>query len=146
VIWFLLLAVLTGVVLPVQAGVNQQLRLVLGHPVLAAGVSFLIGTLALGTYIVAARLSIPAGAFGRTLWWHWTGGILGAFFVATAVVLTPRLGAATLVATVVAGQMVASLFLDHYGLVGYAKHPMDAGRVIGALLVIAGVLLIQRPR
>ena len=64
--WYLLLAVLTGVVLPVQAGVNHQLRLVLGHPALAAGISFLIGTLALGTYIVAARLSIPAGAFGRT--------------------------------------------------------------------------------
>ncbi|HEU4830444.1 MAG TPA: DMT family transporter [Gemmatimonadales bacterium] len=145
-IWFLLLAVLSGVVLPVQAGINTQLRGALGHPVLAAGVSFLIGTLALGGYIAAARLSIPEGAFGRTLWWHWTGGILGAFFVAVAVVLTPRLGAATLVATVVAGQMVASLFLDHYGLVGYAKHPMDLGRVVGALLVIAGVFLIQRPR
>jgi len=142
--WFLLLAVITGVVLPVQAGVNHQLRLSLGHPVLAAGVSFLIGTLALGGYIVAARLSIPAGALGRTLWWHWTGGVLGAFFVAAAIVLTPRLGAATLVATVVAGQMVASLFLDHYGLVGYARHPMDLGRVVGAALVIGGVFLIQR--
>ncbi|HEU5051385.1 MAG TPA: DMT family transporter [Gemmatimonadales bacterium] len=142
--WFILLAMITGVVLPVQAGVNHQLRLSLGHPVLAAGVSFLIGTLALAGYIVAARLSIPAGALGRTVWWHWTGGVLGAFFVATAIILTPRLGAATLVATVVAGQMVSSLILDHYGLVGYDRHPLNLGRVVGAALVIAGVFLIQR--
>ncbi|HEX6644902.1 MAG TPA: DMT family transporter [Gemmatimonadales bacterium] len=144
--WFLVLAILTGVVLPVQAGVNHQLRLSVGHPAIAAGISFLVGTISLGIFIAAARLSIPAGAVARTAWWHWTGGILGAFFVAAAVILTPRLGAATLVATVVAGQMVSSLILDHYGLVGYARQPLDMGRVVGALLVIAGVFLIQRPR
>lgn len=143
-VWFLLLAIATGVVLPVQAGVNAQLRIGLGHPVLAAAVSFFVGTVALAAYVVVARVGLPAGAMGRTLWWHWTGGVLGAFFVATAIILTPRLGAATLVATIVAGQMVASLILDHYGLVGYARHPMDLARLAGALLVIAGVFLIQR--
>lgn len=143
-IWFILLAVLTGAALPVQAGVNSELRSALGHPVLAATVSFFVGTVALAAYTVAARLAIPAGTLSRTLWWHWTGGLIGAFFVACAIVLAPRLGAATLVAAVVAGQMVASLVLDHYGLVGYPRHPMDLWRLAGGLLVIAGVFLIQR--
>ena len=143
-IWFILLAILTGVALPLQAGVNTQLRGAFGHPVLAATISFFVGTVALAAYVVAARLSIPSGALSRTLWWHWSGGLIGAFFIACTIILAPRLGAATLVAAVVAGQMVASLILDHYGLVGYPRHPMDLWRLAGGLLVIAGVFLIQR--
>ncbi len=143
-IWFLLLAILTGAILPVQAGVNSQLRGLLGHPVLAATISFFVGTVALAAYAAVARVPLTAGALGRTQWWHWSGGVIGAFYVVCAIVLVPRLGAATLVAAVVAGQMVASLFLDHYGLVGYPRHSMDLWRVAGALLVMLGVFLIQR--
>ena len=143
-IWFLLLAILTGAILPVQAGVNSQLRGLLGHPVLAATISFFVGTVALAAYAAVARVPLTAGARGRTQWWHWSGGVIGAFYVVCAIVLVPRLGAATLVAAVVAGQMVASLFLDHYGLVGYPRHSMDLWRVAGALLVMLGVFLIQR--
>jgi transporter family-2 protein len=142
-VWFLL-AILTGVALPVQAGVNTQLRGALGHPALAATISFFVGTVALAAYVVAARLSIPAGAVSRTLWWHWSGGLIGAFFIACAIILAPRLGAATLVGAVVAGQMLASLVLDHYGLVGYPQHPMNLWRLAGVALVLGGVFLIQR--
>lgn len=142
-VWFLL-AILTGVALPVQAGVNTQLRGALGHPALAATISFFVGTVALAVYVVAARLSIPAGAVSRTLWWHWSGGLIGAFFIACAIILAPRLGAATLVGAVVAGQMLASLVLDHYGLVGYPQHPMNLWRLAGVALVLGGVFLIQR--
>ena len=60
------------------------------------------------------------------------------------IVLAPRLGAATLVAAVVAGQMLASVLLDQYGLVGFPVHPLSALRLLGAGLVIGGVMLIQR--
>ena len=143
-IWFLLLAILTGAILPLQAGVNSQLRGVLGHPVLAAAISFFVGTVALAAYSSVARIPLPSGALGRMQWWHWSGGLIGAFYVACAIILVPRLGAATLVAAVVAGQMVASLLLDHYGLVGYPRHSIDLWRVVGAVLVMAGVFLIQR--
>jgi len=143
VAWFIL-AILTGVALPVQAGVNSQLRGALGHPALAATVSFFVGTVALATYVVAARLAVPSGAISRTLWWHWSGGLIGAFFIACAIILAPRLGAATLVGAVVAGQMLASLVLDHYGLVGYPQHPLNLWRMAGVALVLAGVFLIQR--
>lgn len=143
-IWFLLLAILTGAILPLQAGVNSQLRGLLGHPVLAAAISFFVGTVALAAYSAVARIPLPGGALGRMQWWHWSGGLIGAFYVACAIILVPRLGAATLVAAVVAGQMVASLLLDHYGLVGYPRHSIDVWRVAGAVLVMAGVFLIQR--
>jgi transporter family-2 protein len=141
----LLLALLAGFLLPVQAGVNAQLRSSLGTPLAATLVSFLVGTLGVAVALVALRLPLGiGGAWSRSTWWHWTGGLLGAAYVALTIVLAPRLGAAPLIAAVVAGQMLASLALDHYGLVGFATHPITVARLIGALLVIAGVGLIQR--
>ncbi len=141
----LFVAALIGFLLPVQAGANAQLRGPLGDPIATALVSFLMGTLALAVLVVVLRIPVPLGtAWQRSPWHYWVGGILGAIYVAGAVVLAPRLGAATLIAAVVAGQMVASLLLDHYGWVGFTTHPISVPRLIGALLVIAGVVLVRR--
>jgi transporter family-2 protein len=144
-ILLLLLALGAGVLLPVQAGVNAQLRSSLGSPLVAALVSFVIGTVGLAALVVLLRIPLPLrSAWGATSWWQWSGGLLGAVYVVATIVLAPRLGAATLVAAVVAGQMVASVLLDQYGLVGFPVHPLSALRLVGAGLVIGGVILIQR--
>jgi transporter family-2 protein len=140
----LLLAVVAGAVLPVQAGINAQLRITLGNPLAATLVSFLIGTIALALVVLVARVPLPSvQGLERAPWWHWTGGLLGAVYVAMMILLAPRLGAATLIAAVVAGQMLSSLVLDHYALVGFAAHPISLQRVIGAALVIGGVALVR---
>lgn len=141
----ILLAVLIGIGLPLQAGINAQLRVGVGHPLLAAFVSFLVGTLALGAANLALRVQLPsAEAAARLPWWNWVGGLIGAFYIFAAVILAPRLGAATLVAAVVAGQMLTSLALDHYGLIGYPVHAITPARLLGGLMVVAGVILVQR--
>jgi transporter family-2 protein len=141
---FLLLAMLAGVLLPVQAGVNAQLRATVGDPIGAALVSFVVGTAALALLVLVARLPVPVAAgWARSAWWHWVGGLLGAAYVAMVIVLAPRLGAAALIAAIVAGQMIASLVLDHYALVGFASHPVTAQRLLGTLLVIGGVALVR---
>jgi transporter family-2 protein len=141
----LLVAVLSGAALAVQVGLNAQLRVVLGAPVLAALASFLIGTATLALYAIAVRAPRPVAAVVASApWWVWTGGILGAAYVLLAVVLVPRLGSALLFGSIVTGQMLAALALDHYGLLGAPTHPVNGGRVAGALLLIAGVFLIRR--
>jgi len=144
-ILLLLLALAAGVLLPVQAGVNAQLRSVVGSPLTAALVSFLVGTAGLGTAAVIFRAPMALrAAWAVSPWWLWVGGLIGALYVVATIVLAPRLGAATLVAAVVAGQMIASLLLDQYGLLGFPTHPMNGLRVLGAALVIVGVILVQR--
>ena len=144
-ILFLLLALAAGVLLPVQAGLNAQLRSALGSPVAAALISFVVGTAGLTTIALLLRTPLPLGrAWAVTTPWQWAGGLIGAAYVLAAVVLAPRLGAATLIAAVVAGQMLSSLVLDQYGLVGFSVHSLTPIRLIGAVLVIAGVILIQR--
>jgi len=103
-ILFLLLALAAGVLLPVQAGLNAQLRSALGSPVPAALVSFLVGTAGLATIALLLRTPLPLGrAWAVTSPWQWSGGLIGAVYVLAVIVLAPRLGAATLIAAVVAG-------------------------------------------
>ncbi len=144
-ILFLLLALLAGALLPVQAGVNLQLRIVLGHPLTATLVSFVVGSVGLAALVGVLRVPMPIGAaWARSEWWHWTGGLLGAVYIVATIVVAPRLGAATLVAALVAGQMVTSLALDHFGWVGFTVHPIDPWRFLGAALIVGGVVLVQR--
>jgi len=141
----LLLAVFVGLLLPVQTGVNAQLHTSLGHPIATALVSFGVGVVGLLVAVLGLRIPVPlADAWSQSAWWQWSGGILGAIYIALVVVLAPRLGAGTTIAAVVGGQMVASLMLDHFGWIGFPEHPISGLRLLGAGLVILGVALIQR--
>ncbi len=142
---YILLALIAGACAPTQAGINSQLRLWTNDAVLAALISFAVGTVALAVYVTALRIPWPPlGTAVGLPWWQWTGGFLGAFLVAVTVILAPKLGASTMIAFFVAGQMIASLFLDHFGLVGYHIHPVNMGRILGAVLLVAGVVMIEK--
>ena len=140
---WIFLALLAGAFLPVQAAVNATLRAPLGHPVWAALVSFAVGTFSLALYALVARLPLPRGWSG-IVWWQWSGGVIGALFVSLSVILTPKLGTATAFGLVVGGQLLASLLLDHQGWLGLEQHSLNVPRVLGALLLLAGIYLIQK--
>ncbi len=143
--WYVVLAVLAGVVLPVQVGVNTTLRNGIGSPIVAALVSFAVGSVCLLAYALATRAAWPTvQMLSKPPLWAWTGGALGAFFVATTIIVAPKLGAANLVCLTIAAQLLASLLLDHYGLIGFAQHGINTTRIIGALLLIAGTAMIVR--
>ena len=142
---YYLLGLGVGAGLVVQVGMNSTLRSLLGSPIVAALVSFLVGSLALAVYAGLARTPLPLRAqLGAVPAWAWLGGVLGAFYVASSVIVGPRLGAATLLALVVLGQLGTSLIVDHYGWLGFPQHPLNLVRVLGAVLLFGGVLLITR--
>jgi transporter family-2 protein len=144
VIPYIVLAVAAGFCLPTQAGINSRLNLWTQSPVLAAAISFAVGTAGLIAYAVMLRVPLPSiSSLKQYPWWIWSGGFLGAFLVAATIVLAPRLGAASMIALVVSGQMFASVVLDHYGLIGYTVHPINAWRICGVLLLVGGVVLIR---
>jgi transporter family-2 protein len=140
----LLLAAFAGAVVPFQSAINAHLARGLGHPLWATLASLLVSVLVLLPVIVALRLPLPSLAFiAKAPLWLWTGGAFGACFVALAVMLLPKLGASGFVALALAGQMLASMLLDHFGLFGLTPKPLTLPRVLGALLLLAGVGLIQ---
>ena len=144
-IWpYLLFGLVAGAMLPIQFGINAQLAIWVGSPLRATLVSFAVGTAALLVAMIAADRDWPgAERLGSAPWWVWIGGLLGAFYVLGSVVTAPKLGAATLVAVILAGQAVASLVVDHFGWVGFDENPITPGRLLGVALVAAGVTLVR---
>jgi bacterial/archaeal transporter family-2 protein len=150
---FLLLAVfgvLAGIALATQAAVNAHLGKTLDSLSLAAFVSYLGGTIVMALVLAAGKpagLGLPplgGGVLSRVPWWAWTGGLLGSIYVMISIVLVPRLGNATVLSLFVLGQMLASITFDHFGLFGLTVRPADLGRILGAGLVVIGVLLMRR--
>jgi len=144
--WLLIIIVVaSGMLLPVQAGINAQLRTYVGHPMVAAVINFILGTSALIAVSIAMRVPLPEIAKVASVpWWLLLGGLYGANYIVVSILLAPRLGAATLIGASVTGQMLISIALDHYGLIGYRVHPVSGMRMVGAGLLLAGLGLIQR--
>jgi bacterial/archaeal transporter family-2 protein len=144
--WFLLpVALAAGIILPVQFGINSQLRNFVGGPVAAAAISFVVGTVALAVAALVVQSSLPEpGSAASAPWWAWTGGLLGAFFVLASIILTPRLGAATTIGLILTGQVLASVVIDHFGLIRVPVHEASFPRIVGALLIVTGVVMVQK--
>jgi transporter family-2 protein len=148
-IGWIALALFAGAVLPIQGAVNALLRNDLGGATFAVGtISFVVATLAMAiTQIGASALS---GAAKPTLnglssmpWWGWLGGFAGAAYVTTVFTAIPAIGAATTAGLTVAGQQVASVFVDRYGLLRLPQRPVSEMRLIGVALLLAGVAAIK---
>ncbi len=140
-----LLALFAGGLIAIQAAVNARLGRELGNPFLGTLASFLVGTLAIALYCAATRAKLPST---ETLlgipWWAWIGGLLGAFFVTVVITTAPKLGVGTLVGLTVGGQLLMAVLLDHYGLLGLTRHPINPMRMLGVILLVAGVALLKR--
>ena len=75
--------------------------------------------------------------------WNWIGGPLGALIVLAGATLVRELGAAAFIALVVGGQLICSLLLDHFALMGLDEKSISPGKILGAGLVVGGVLCIK---
>ena len=140
-----LLGLGVGIGVVVQVGMNSTLRAILGSAIVAALISFVVGALALAAIAAVTREPLPVRAqLALVPAWAWLGGVLGAFYVVSSVIVGPRLGTATLVALVVLGQLGTSLLVDHFGWLGFAQHPITLVRLLGAVLLFAGVVLVVR--
>ena len=124
--------------------IGFSLRGCLGSASWAAFISYLGGGITMLVILLVMREPwLSSASVARSSWWLWTGGFFGAIYIVIAIVLLPRLGAATVVALIVTGQMLSSLAFDQFGLLGIIQHPVSILRLAGALLLVAGVILIQ---
>ncbi len=143
--FFIFLAIVAGMMMPTQAAINNKLAVSVESPILSAFISFVVGTVALFLYILAT--GIPLGnifAAKNTSVIAWTGGLLGAVFVASTIILVPRLGVALTFSLVIAGQMLVTLVIDHYGLLGVPVKEVNLMRVVGVTFITIGVILIRK--
>jgi transporter family-2 protein len=140
---WILLATAAGACIAIQAAANGSLRTNLGDARYAAFFS-ICGTIATAVLVMLAiRPSLPSPtAIREAPWWNWVGGPLGTLIVFAGAALTPKLGSAAFIAAVVGGQLLCSLLLDHFGLMNVPQQGLSPGRLVGAAMVFAGVLLV----
>ena len=143
VIW-IILAFLSGAFLPIQAGLNTKLGESGKSPIHASMISFIVGVLALALYITLTKQTFSWAGLKSAPIYAWVGGILGAFYVTVIILSFPKLGPGLTFGLVVAGQMVISALLEHFNILVAQPHPLSFMRIMGILLIIAGVIIIRR--
>ncbi len=139
-----LIGVGAGCLVGMQAPINSRLGKSLGN-VQAASFSFLLGTavlLAIAAFVHGGLGNL--GHIGRAPWWALIGGLLGAVYVTVALIAVRSLGASGLTAVSIAGQLAISVVIDRFGLLGVARQPIGAQRILGLVLLVAGVVLVVR--
>lgn len=140
-----LLSLLAGFAVPLQAGTNSRLGHLLGHPLWATGVSLVVSLLALIIMMFFIKLPKPNFVAAQEgPWWIWMGGVAGVLYITIALLMAPRLGALNFIMTVIVGQLIISLLIDYFGLVGLPRQTISIQKLIGALVVIIGFAITIR--
>lgn len=139
------IAILIGGLLAVQGSMNAQLGGYLKHPLQASFTNFLVGTICLLLVNLVLRTELPKmNVLAQIPIYLFAGGILGAIFVSSVVILIPKIGVATMLGATIGGQMIVASIIDHYGWFNVSIQPISLGKVFGIILIIGGVFLIQR--
>jgi bacterial/archaeal transporter family-2 protein len=138
------LTAMVGGAVALQAPINSHLGKSVGT-FQAAFLSFAIGTVAL-----LAIASLASGGLAGVReatsvpWYYLTGGLLGVAYVSTVLVTVRSLGAGGVTAATIAGQLTLAVVIDRFGWLGVEQKPISVARVVGVLLLAAGVTLIVR--
>lgn len=142
----IVVAALAGAAVPFQGGANSALGRALGHPLWATLASLAVSALCILPVLMVLRVPLPTlGGLAGQPKWIWVGGIAGAVYVTAAILLMPRLGAASFMIAVIAGQVVAALVIDWTGAVGLEPRSVDGTRLVGTAIVLIGTIVVQWP-
>ncbi|GJE59924.1 DMT family transporter [Methylobacterium trifolii] len=143
--WYLYgFVLLAGVANAVQAGQNGALSKGLSQS-LTAGLVVAAGTASciLAVGLASGKLAWPTYAQAMEMpWWAWFGGILGGGIILAQFVVARQIGAAPFLGLLVTAGVVTSIVLDHFGWVGFERHPATLWRILGGILMVGGVALV----
>lgn len=147
-IWlYLILALLSGAVLPIQTSLNAQLAKSLNSVPLAANISYFVGALVLVMLLLT-------GQFGEIEWsalikaprWSLVGGLLGAWYIASSAYFASILGTTLTLGFVVGGQAIAGMIVDHFGWLGMPQRRLTGHRRFAIGLLIVALFFLVQPR
>lgn len=141
---FVILAVIIGCFMPIQAGLNAELTRTLRHPYLGALISLTTGAIIMVLLVAFNGGFSPLKRLQEIPPHLYLGGVLGAIFVGSSLFLIPRMGATAMISAFITGQLMGSLIIDHFGLLGLPQNPVSLQRMAGVILLFAGLFLVVR--
>lgn len=142
---FLALALLTGALIPMQAGTNAVFSKSVGNPLLTGLMVFVVGLVGMLVLVLLSKTALPTH---QQLTAAPVAGYLGGLIVATYVVmitiLVPRIGVGTAIGLIVTGQVICAVTIDHFGFFNVAVRTLSPTRVAGMLLMVGGIYLVMK--
>jgi transporter family-2 protein len=142
-IW-VIVSFLAGAFLPIQAGINTKLGRAASSPAVASLLSFFVGLMALLVYVLVTQQNYSIKGLKEAPAYAWTGGFIGAFYVTVIILAFPKIGPGMTFGLVIAGQLLLSIIMEHFQLLGAHHHPVNLARVLGMVLIVSGVVLIKK--
>ena len=140
----LIWAALAGAFIPVMAILNGRLGKSMGEALHASVILFGVGFLFCLTVALVLTKSLPhATDLANTKPVEYLGGFIVGFYVISATLLAPRIGLANFIVCAVSAQIIISVVIDHFGLLGAMVRPVSMTRLIGIGLLIAGIIVTQ---
>jgi len=140
----LAMALLVGVITAYQPGINARFADHTPSKLHGGVANFAVGLVGMLIVTAACRTGLPTTErLGAAPWWAWTGGLCGAFFVTMSLALVPKMGTGNYLVGMIAGQLIGSMVIDHFGHLGLPVHGFTWGRAVGIVLVMAGVCCIK---
>ena len=133
-----------GAFVPIQTAVNDRLRASIGSPIPTAFVSVFSAFL----FAVIIALVVSGGSFDLARaagepWWVWIGGIMGVIFITGNVIIFPKLGVVETIVIPILGQVIMALAIDHFALFAAVENKISLWRLVGAAVVIAGIVMVH---
>lgn len=141
---WVVMAILAGAFLPIQAGLNSRLGKVVESPAYASMFSFIVGALGLILYILLTKQSFSLEGVKSAPLSVWLGGLLGAFYVTVIILAFPKLGPGLTFGLVIAGQMIVSILLEHFNVLVAQQNSISFLKIVGVVLVVIGVMIIRK--
>jgi len=137
-------AAAAGSLIPVMAVLNARLGRALGEPVQAAVILFGVGLLFASIVSLLITGGLPAlGKLAGTSPLNFIGGMIVATYVITVTILAPRFGIGNTILFAVAAQICTAAVIDHFALFGAAHRPVSVMRVVGVVVMVAGLVIAQ---
>lgn len=141
-----ILGLIAGLAQPTQTSINGITGTKVKSPFIATVISFSTALVILLVIdmIVEGNLNIPLGAVAANPLWIWCGGFCGVGIVCLSIICLPYIGSAMVVVMTSFGQIITSMIIDQFGMFRSPQIVMTLTRLVGAVLVVAGVVLASR--
>ncbi len=143
-IFYVILTIVAGILVTIQGPINVQLGKTIGNSYWSTLVTFIIGGLFMLIFALVTKQTTSVGTEQSFKLWQLLGGIFGAIYVVSVIIVMPVLGVGTATVLLLFAQLVTSMVFDHFGWLGTQIRPFDIYRALGVVLMAIGIYLINK--
>ena len=142
---FLVLALITGALIPIQAATNATFSKSIGNPLITGLMVFIIGLIGMILFVLMSRAPFPTPQqLASTPLYGYLGGLIVATYVVMITILVPKIGVGAAIGLIVTGQIICAVTIDHFGFFNVAVRNISITRLAGVLLMIGGIYLVMK--